>query len=113
MQLSEDMPFKKMLVAVDFSEPSRAALAKAVEMAIDGGAELVLAHVWEPKAHLYGMPAFPVALANDYVARAEKDVEELKREAERKGVRRVSTTVLTGTPWHEIVDLLQIGRAHV
>jgi nucleotide-binding universal stress UspA family protein len=101
------MRFKKVLVAVDFSGPSRTALQSAAEMAVDSGAELVLVHVWEPTAQLYGMPAFPVAFADDYIAEAKQGVESAKQDAERTGAKRVSTLVLTGTPWHEIVELLR------
>ena len=48
------MRFKKLLVGIDFSPPSREALHTAIAMAADSGAELVLAHVWQPHAHTYG-----------------------------------------------------------
>jgi len=101
------MRFKKVLVAVDFSEPSRNAVQSAATLAADSGAELVLVHVWEPTAHLYGMPAFPVAFAEDYLAQAKQSVESAKRDAEQLGAKQVSTLVLTGTPWHELVELLR------
>lgn len=106
------MRFKKMLVAVDFSEPSRLAARSAAEMAADSGAALVFVHVWEPTAHLYGMPAFPVAFADDYTEKARQAMEEIRREAEQIGAKHVSTMVLTGTPWNEIVELLRKDESY-
>lgn len=101
------MRFKKVMVADDFSEASRVAVSSGAQMAADSGAELVLVHVWEPTAHLYGMAAFPVAFAEDYTEKAKQSLAASKRAAEEIGARRVSTLVLTGTPWHEIVELLR------
>ena len=101
------MAFKKVLVAVDFSEPSREALRGAAQIATERDTELVLVHVWEPKAHLYGLPPFPVSSSDEYVQHANAQLDDAKREAERIGAKRVSTLVLTGIPWHEVVELLR------
>jgi universal stress protein A len=101
------MRFKKVLVALDFSETSRAALSCAAQLAADSGAELVLVHVWHPGGHAFGGPEFPISFAEDYLREREQQIEAAKREAERTGARLVTTRVLTGTPWHEIVELLR------
>jgi len=46
------MPFRKILCPVDFSEPSREALRTAARLAVEGGAELTLVHVWRRAAPL-------------------------------------------------------------
>jgi nucleotide-binding universal stress UspA family protein len=43
---------KPIVFATDFSPASKAALAKAVEMARKEGAEIIVAHVYEPPAEL-------------------------------------------------------------
>ena len=106
------MRFKKLLVALDFSEPSRKALHSAAQMAADNGAEMVLVHVWQPTASLTGGPEFPISFAEDYIQQAKDGLEDSKREAEQMGARRVSTIVLTGTPWHEIAELLRKDESY-
>ena len=101
------MRFKKLLVPHDFSDPSREALQAAAQIAADSGAELVLVHVWQPTAHSYGGPVFPVSFAEDFISQAKEGLESARGDAERAGATRVSTTVLTGAPWHEIVELLR------
>jgi nucleotide-binding universal stress UspA family protein len=101
------MRFKKILVALDFSEPSRLALRSAAQLAADSGAELVLAHVWQPNVYSFGGPEFPLSFAEDYTRQAKASLEDSRREAEQVGAHRVSTTILTGTPWHEVVELLR------
>ena len=77
------MRFKKLLVALDFSEPSRKALHSAAQMAADNGAEMVLVHVWQPTASLTGGPEFPISFAEDYIQQAKDGLEDSKREAEQ------------------------------
>lgn len=103
------MRFKKLLVAVDFSEPSHKAFQVASQLAADSGAQLVLVHVFQPAA--YTGPLLPIAIAEDALRDANTSLEGLKRQAESIGAHRVSTLVLTGTPWHEIVELVRKDEA--
>ena len=99
------MRFHKILVALDFSEPSRNALTAACEEAAVSGAELVLLHIWQPVGYAYAGPEFPLALVESYQRQARQSLDEWKRAAEQVGVKRVTTKLLTGTPWHEIVEV--------
>jgi nucleotide-binding universal stress UspA family protein len=105
------MRFKKLLVPVDFSEPSRAALLAASQMCADTGAQMVLVHVWQPNVYAYTAPVFPVSFAEDYLRDAREKLAGWQQEAHRAGARLVSTEVLTGTPWHELVELLRKDEA--
>jgi len=104
------MRFKKLLVGIDFSPPSREALHTAIAMAADSGAELVLAHVWQPHAHTYGGPTFPISFTEDFVREGEQILAAWQREAEDAGAKRVSAVVLTGVPWHEMIELLRTDQ---
>lgn len=102
--------FKKLLVAIDFSPPSHEALRTATVIAADGGAELVLAHVWQPLVTANGATGsaeFPVTYEQDALRVAESELASWKTEAEQVGAKRVSILILTGTPWHALVELLR------
>lgn len=101
------MGFKKILVAVDFSEPSREALQTAAQIGADTGAELVLVHVWRPNSHTYGGPVFPISFAEDYIKDATVKLTGLQHVAEAAGAKRVTSEVLTGAPWHEVVEMVK------
>jgi nucleotide-binding universal stress UspA family protein len=57
-------PFKKILVAVDFSDDSRAALDLAVEMARDNSAALHLLHCYQIQPG--GISPYGIALPSEY-----------------------------------------------
>ena len=101
------MGFKKILVAVDFSEPSHKALQTAAQISADTGAELVLVHVWRPNSHTYGGLVFPVTFAEDYIKDAAEKLTGLRGVAEAAGAKRVATEVLTGAPWHEVIEMVR------
>jgi len=96
--------WKRIACAVDYSEPSRAALEQAAEVARQHQAELVLVHVYEP----------PPATAENFLAPLPDSVEAEKRElermlghwreeAEKRAGRPVTTAFLIGAPAPELV----------
>jgi nucleotide-binding universal stress UspA family protein len=103
--------WNKILVAIDFSEPSREAFRVAMTMAADGGSALVLVHVLRPPPGGYavGLELGPVGedILQGLLRDATRGLDELRREAEAAGVSLVSTSVRTGSPWHEITELLR------
>ncbi len=110
--------WKKIFCAVDFADPSRAAMEQAADLAKRFEAELTLVHVLIP----------PPPAASDVLvssrglagAKAEEDEERLARwraDAERRAGRPARSRVLSGDPAGEIVrhareercDLLVVG----
>jgi universal stress protein A len=96
---------QKILVPVDFSEPSRKSLRYAERFAEQFGAKLVLLHVVEPMVYPadFGyMPIDPAAVENE---RIEDLKTELARFAEAvpKTVE-VEQAVLLGRAWKVITD---------
>lgn len=109
--------WKKVCCAVDFSEPSRAAMERAAALARQDGAELALVHVHEaPRAASVALLAHGDRRAVlDREVRAE--FEAWRHDAEGVVGRPVHATLVVGDPAAEIVriasglaaDLLVVG----
>jgi len=98
------MSWKKILCPVDFSEGAGQAQSVAVSMAKEAGAELVLTYVWQPPMYTMGEGILLAPdLITDLIADAEANLANRKATVEAQGIR-VSTLLLTGAPWNEIVE---------
>ncbi len=98
--------FKKICCAIDFSEPSRAAMEEAARLTRLFQAELTLLHIYEARA------ASPEILLSDYehaVPDLERHMGEWQLAAERVAGRPVRTVILTGSPAAEIIRFVQEG----
>jgi len=99
------MQYKKLLVGVDFSEPCHDALRTATEIAQRDAADLVLVHVSRPI-----VPIGPEGMVSvedcDHI---ELHLSEWQHEAERAGAPRVRHTVINGTPWQGLVEVMRRG----
>ena len=96
---------KSILVPIDFSAPSKNALAYAVPFAEQFGAKLTLLNVVEPVATPDFAKSFPLAMENDQVMAECK--RELDRVVKQSGVspRLVEKTLVRfGRSFHEIAD---------
>jgi len=102
--------WKRMCCAVDFSEPSRSALAAAADLARRLGAELTLLHVYEPPAvanealvERYGRAAIDL----------ERQLGEWRAEGESRAGRPAHSTILIGKPAVEIERFAREGGFHL
>ena len=106
------MTFKKILCAIDFSEPSRTALRAAAELARTSQATLVLVHVWQ--APLWTTD-YGIQVPSDAFLEARGDEEaELaswRAEAQQLGAVEVTTKFARGVPWDEIVGAARDDKA--
>jgi universal stress protein A len=105
-------PFKRILVPIDFSEHSSAAVRAATDLARRFEAELVLAHVYEPIA--YALPEgyvlfTPTQLAN-LLTELQRLLANAKKDAEAAGVPRVETKQLQGAVAPEIINFAREGK---
>jgi universal stress protein A len=101
------MRFKRLLAALDFSPESDAAFHTAAAMAADSGAELVLLHVVQSPIAYVPDGGIPAETMSDFIESTSSALDEKKREANEAGAKLVSVRVASGTPWHEIVDVLR------
>ena len=98
------MTLRKLLCPVDFSPGSHHALQVATRMAREAGAELVLVHAWYvPPATFGGDYPIPVDLVQEVVDGAQRGLAAATDDATRLGAPRVTSRVLRGVPWDQIV----------
>jgi len=113
--------FRKILVAIDFSEHSEAALQLAAKLATDQKAELHLLHVHHPPMYLTPMdpPTVPTGYWLDVRAAAERAIAD--KAASLDVPVPVQCDLVEGSPDHEIAhfaaeagaDLIMMGtRGH-
>ncbi len=106
------MTFQKILCPVDFSLGSQQALLLAVRLANESAAELVLAHVWHVPPLAYAdEPPFPAQMLQALIDDEQRGLAAAAAEVSRLGARRVTTKLLTGVPWAQLVDLLHDDAA--
>ncbi len=106
------MKVRRILCAVDFSEPAHEALHYSSDLARLFEAELTLFHVYHIPG--YGMPegSFvlpgPVTRAKLF-AKIDERLAGWRSEAEARGAARVDVATAQGSAWHEIVERARTG----
>lgn len=102
------MTFHKILCPVDFSPGSHHAMRAAVRIAEAHNAELVLANVWYLPSFSYAadtpVPSDAIQLMLDD---SERGLDRAAHDAAVLGARRVSTRLVTGVPWDQLIVLLR------
>jgi len=103
--------WRKIFCPVDFSERSRAAMDIAVELSKRFGAELTLMHVCvEPEYSRSDAMTLEGPVERETVTENfERALADLKAQAETMGAQNVSTAVVRGTPFAEIVRFARQG----
>jgi nucleotide-binding universal stress UspA family protein len=113
------MTIRKILCPIDFSEDSRQAMKSAAQLAIEHRAELMIFHAWYiPPMALGSEFGYPAELVTDANGAADRGMAAAVVEARALGVATVSSRVVCGPPWQEIIasatadpaiDLIVIG----
>ena len=105
---------RRILHPTDFSSASRAAFAKAVDMAKANRAELVLLHVMAPVVPMVGdgyvAPNVYEEIEASARAEAQKQLGKLAARAKKAGVR-TSVVLLEGVPHEQITRAARGKRA--
>jgi universal stress protein A len=94
--------FEKILVAIDFSEPSRKALRHALSLAQQYNSALCLVHIVEPASFINDMSNVALAKPNTEVAAEAKSSLVTWAEANIPASIPVSFEVRIGKPFNEI-----------
>ena len=97
---------KKVLVPIDFSDYSKAALRYAVNFAQMFNSEMILVYVVEPVIYppdfSMGQIAIP-SVNTEWDTKAKEELEKLAATEIPKNIK-VTTTIKTGKPFLEIID---------
>lgn len=103
---------RKILVPVDFSEPSRKALHYARVFAEQFGAALLIVHVVEPLAYPPDFAVVPLIPPDVEEARTKELQRQLEEMARGVGVGvSVAAKVVPGRPWQGVVEEAQAWDA--
>lgn len=101
------MTLKRLLCPTDFSPGAQHATRVAARIAAESGAELVVAHVWQPPRFTYGgADPFPAEVLRRIARERERGLAAAASQLAGFGVRSVTTRALAGVPWEQIVDVL-------
>ncbi len=105
-------PMRRILVPVDFSACSRAALEHAAMLAKSFNATIDLLYVWEAPAFvapeaMVGAAGTTQTLAQLASDQAEVAMREFAAQAREEGIEIAATRVEQGDPAHTIVELAE------
>lgn len=102
------MAFTKIMCPVDFSPGSQQAMRTAVRIANERDAELVLVHSWYiPPAAFAGEYVYAADIVQTMTDDAQRALENAVGEARKLGAQRVTSKMLNGLPWQQIVEAAQ------
>lgn len=102
------MNYKKIAVAIDFSKQSLKALDRAITIAVDNGATLLLVNVVDTKT-FGSIAAYDLKYAAQLKVESETELDQLKKQALEQGVPAVETLVAEGSPKEILTSLPEIG----
>lgn len=105
------MTFQKILCPIDFSAESDYALRVAVRLATRANAELVVGHTWYAGEYALGEYTFPSRVVEQMIEDEERGLAAAIRDAKSLGATRVTSHLMTGYPWQQIVDTLRNDAA--
>jgi universal stress protein A len=96
---------RRILVPVDFSEPSRKALHYAKQFALQFEAEVTVLHVLEPLTYPPDFAVMPLLPPDLEEARTREIELQLRELAADLGAAITATSLVrSGRPWHEVVE---------
>ncbi len=106
-------PFKRIIVATDLTPTSEPAFQEAIGLAKENGAELMIAHAYQPPSVVEAQPVSAGVYEQwDQNIRAEVKgrLEELVKEAAKEGVH-AEPLILTGAPYEAIAEAAKFNDA--
>jgi nucleotide-binding universal stress UspA family protein len=106
-------PFHRILVATDLTEASEPALAEAIGLARDSGAELLVAHAYQlPNATEAQSVAAGVfeEWDSNLRSRVEERLQPIVARAQKEGLQ-AGALILTGAPYEAIAEAARQKKA--
>jgi nucleotide-binding universal stress UspA family protein len=110
----DDMnPFKRILVATDFTDSSKPAFEEAIELAQKNGSELLIGHAYQPPNMTQAYAVAPGVYDEwdrNLRIRVEQKLQELVNDAKKNGIL-AKPLVLAGAPYEAIVEAAKENKA--
>ncbi|MGE7943947.1 MULTISPECIES: universal stress protein [Lysinibacillus] len=100
--------YKKIAVAIDFSEQSLKALEQAIELTLQYDAALELVNVIDTKS-FGAISAYDLKYAEELKNDNSNKMEELKKKVLAAGVKEVGAVVVTGSPKGILTELPDVS----
>lgn len=101
--------FSKILVPIDFGEPSARALEIAGALAKDTGGTITILHVFDVPASYAGMGISPVELLAPMWEAGKKQLEDTLSKL-KATVPDATEEIARGVPWREILAAIERDR---
>ena len=101
------MNYKKIAVAIDFSKQSLKALDRAVHIALNNDAALLLVHVVDTNS-FGSIAAYDLKYAAQLKEDSKKELEKLAKDALAQGVSKIETLVAEGSAKKILTTLPEI-----
>jgi nucleotide-binding universal stress UspA family protein len=98
--------FQKILVPLDFGEPSMRALAAAIDLAKLYGSSLTLFHTWEIPSYGYGA-ALPADVLTQLESSARAQLDAVLADV-AKQVPDTNAILECGVPWRELLRTIEL-----
>lgn len=105
--------FKRIIVATDLSPASEPALEEAIALAKENGANLLIAHAYQPPSMGQAASVAPGVYEEwdrNIRAEVESKLEALAVDAVKAGVK-AEPLVLTGAPYEAIIEAARLNGA--
>jgi len=107
--------FNRILVPVDFSACSRAALDQAYSLAEQFGGTIDVLHVWNPPLYIGADVGLSFGESGrtlwDYArAAAAKDMEQFLANFQRRGAVKITFRLEQGSPYERILSIANSGK---
>ena len=106
-------PFKRIIVATDFTPASVAALEEAIGLAKENGAQLMIAHAYQPPS-LVEAQSISAGVYEEWDQNIRAEVkgwlQELVEKAAKEGVQ-AEPLILTGAPYEAIAEAAKFNEA--
>jgi nucleotide-binding universal stress UspA family protein len=106
-------PFKRIIVATDLSPASEPALKEAVGLAKENGAELLIAHAYQPPS-VAEAQSISAGVYEEWDQNIRAEVrgrlQELVEDAAKEGVK-AELLILKGTPYEAIAEAARVNEA--
>ena len=106
-------PFKRILVATDLSPASEPAFKEAIELAKENGAELMIAHAYQPPS-VAEAQSISAGVYEEWDQNIQAEVkgqlQELVDRAAKEGVK-AEALVLTGAAYEAIAEAARLNDA--